>query len=113
MELKYFDNEEIAGLLVDVGYKLDRAREYYGKPIIITSGYRDPLKNKEVGGVFDSAHTTGKAVDLKVTESTDKERLLWALCAAGFKRVGYYDKHIHVDIDDSKPMPAFWKGKSK
>ena len=42
---------------------LDPLREKLGKPIIITSGYRNPEYNKKVGGVKDSQHTKGEAVD--------------------------------------------------
>lgn len=42
---------------------LQRARDYYGKPIIITSGIRCRKHNSKVGGVEGSRHTSGKAVD--------------------------------------------------
>lgn len=43
---------------------LDKFREYLNKPIIITSGYRSIKLNKAVGGVNNSSHTTGRAVDI-------------------------------------------------
>ena len=45
--------------------KLDEIREGYGKPIIINSGYRSPELNKAVGGVVQSYHQKGLAVDIK------------------------------------------------
>lgn len=44
---------------------LDSLREKWGKPIRITSGYRNPQINALVGGVKNSAHLTGYAVDVK------------------------------------------------
>lgn len=44
---------------------LDEIREGYGKPIIITSGYRCPELNKAVGGVSNSQHTKCEAADLR------------------------------------------------
>ena len=37
------------------------------KPIIINSGYRSPLLNRKIGGVKNSNHLTGCAVDIRVT----------------------------------------------
>jgi uncharacterized protein YcbK (DUF882 family) len=45
---------------------LNKMRLYYDCPIIITSGSRCDLHNKNVGGVNGSYHTKGKAVDFKV-----------------------------------------------
>lgn len=45
--------------------RLDDIREKYGKPIIITSGYRCPLLNKKVGGKPNSQHLKAEAADLK------------------------------------------------
>ena len=43
---------------------LDALREAWGSPLIVTSGYRCPELNKILGGVSNSAHLTGYAVDL-------------------------------------------------
>ena len=42
-------------------------REGSDEPIIINSGYRSPEVNRAVGGVPDSNHLTGCAVDIHVT----------------------------------------------
>lgn len=109
---KHFTEQEVAGLLDDVVYKLDRAREYFGSAIIITSGYRNPAENALAGGVSESAHTTGQAVDIRSNDPISQKRLIWALTLAGFRRMGAYDRHVHVDVDNTKPTPAFWTGES-
>lgn len=112
---KYFTDQETRGLVPDLVFKLDRARELFNAPIIITSGYRDPSKNEEVGGVKDSAHTQGKAVDIRCADIDMQKKLIWALAVAGFRRCGAYDRHVHVDVcgeDDKKPTPCFWAGRS-
>lgn len=43
---------------------LDPARERYGKPIYVISGYRCPALNKAVGGSANSQHTKGEAADI-------------------------------------------------
>lgn len=48
--------------------RLDEIRAGYGKPIVITSGYRCPALNKAVGGKPNSQHTKAQAADLKWDE---------------------------------------------
>lgn len=59
-----FQRETLDNLDYIMG-KLDEIREGYGKPIIINSGYRSPELNKAVGGVVQSYHQKGLAVDIK------------------------------------------------
>lgn len=113
MKWQYFTDEEVKGLLPDVVFKLDRARDLFGAPIVITSGYRDPEHNERIGGVKGSAHTLGKAVDIRCADHDMQKKLIWALCVAGFRRIEAGTKHIHADVDDSKPTPAFWFDESK
>ena len=44
---------------------LDPLREAVGRPITISSGYRGPVLNQRVGGVADSQHLLGMAVDIQ------------------------------------------------
>lgn len=79
---------------------LQKARDIYGKPMKINSGFRTAQRNKLVGGAKNSAHLGGYAVDIAAT--TDKVALLKALYAAGFRRFGIMANAIHVDNDPSK-----------
>lgn len=45
---------------------LDQIRDYFGKEVIINSGYRTASHNAAVGGVTNSQHTLGKAADIVV-----------------------------------------------
>lgn len=44
----------------------DKVREHFGSPAIVTSGTRCQKHNKEVGGVSNSRHLQGKAIDMYV-----------------------------------------------
>lgn len=46
-------------------------RDHYGKPMKITSGLRCKVENKRVGGVSNSGHLTGYAVDFYMDGVTD------------------------------------------
>ena len=52
---------------------LDDLREFYGKPIKITSGYRCNELNKLVGGSPTSAHVIGYAADLQPVQGSFEE----------------------------------------
>jgi len=88
--------------------KIDKARELAGVPFVITSGYRCPKHNKEVGGKPDSAHTKGLAADIKCIRSRDRFKMIKALIDAGFTRFGIGKNFIHADIDSSKPQEVAW-----
>lgn len=53
--------ENLRKLCVNV---LQPLRDMYGKPIIITSGYRSPKVNKAVGGSKTSGHMLGTSADI-------------------------------------------------
>lgn len=52
---------------------LDPLREAYGKPIIVTSGFRCKELNQAVGGAKSSQHLTGEAADIRTTSDTKEE----------------------------------------
>ena len=41
-------------------------REHFGKPVVITSGYRTAAHNAKVGGAKSSQHLLGRAADIRV-----------------------------------------------
>lgn len=108
----YFTEAEVEGLDSELVAKLDWARGRAQVPFIITSGKRSPAENERVMGVDASAHIKGLAVDLRCADSPTRYRMLQALILAGFKRIGIYDKHLHVDLDESLPQEVAWVGVS-
>ena len=52
---------------------LDPLREAYGKPIIVTSGYRCERLNRAVGGAASSQHVKGEAADIRSVQDTPEE----------------------------------------
>lgn len=116
-KLSEFDSKDANGKGVGTGDRmrigtllmLDIARELAGVPFVINSGYRTPEHNQAVGGVADSSHVHGYAVDIKTTPAT-QEKIINALRQAGFDRIGIYKTFVHADNDPTKPRPATWRG---
>lgn len=66
--------EHVVYLTALVDNVLDPLRERFGKPIIVNSGFRCPALNKAVGGVANSQHVKGEAVDIDTgTRQGNKE----------------------------------------
>lgn len=104
MIYKYFSEKEIVGLKPELVELLDKARGIAGIPFVINSGYRTLANNEDVGGVKDSSHIKGLAVDLRARNSTEHFLITKALIQVGFTRISRsYPNHIHCDIDPYKP----------
>ena len=65
--------QEVKNLTALIENVLDPLREAYGRPIIVTSGYRCEQLNKLVGGSASSQHKKGEAADIKTIEDTPEE----------------------------------------
>lgn len=64
---------EESNLIALVENILDPLREAYGKPIIVTSGYRCEELNRLIGGSKTSQHRSGQAVDIRTIIDTPEE----------------------------------------
>ncbi len=108
---EFFNDEETKGMTDDICFKLDRARKLFGNPLVLTCGYRTPEHNAEIGGVPNSAHTKGMAADLRApVDPFQREKLAWALGAAGFRNVESAPKHFHAATDPDVPQNVFYPG---
>ena len=102
-----FDHpEEMSPVLLR---RLDMIRGMAGEAIHITSDFRP-------GDL--RAHGKGVAVDIsdnlegKPVNSGWRYRVLNAAFATGVKRIGVYDRHIHLDVSRDLPDRVCWWGKS-
>ena len=89
------------GIDYDFVKQLDRAREIAGVPFIITSGYRCPRHDAEVGG--SGNHQRGLAADIAVHSIKERKEILVGLLIAGFKRIGIGKEFLHVDAVPDNP----------
>lgn len=69
--------KEIAALKLVCEKVLEPVRVHFGKPIIISSGYRAPAVNKAIGGAATSQHCKGEAVDWEIPGLSNYEVAEW------------------------------------
>lgn len=94
-------DRKIVAMLADVERVL-------GRPLVVTSGYRCPKHNAEVGGVAGSAHTLGLAADLSCVGDRERFKLVNALLSCGFVRIGIGKTYVHADVSDVHPQKVLW-----
>lgn len=70
------DAEEVINLVTLVEKVLDPAREEFGEPIKVTSGFRSQEVNRLVGGSKSSQHCKGQAADLTCSDNKMLFRIL-------------------------------------
>lgn len=77
---------------------LDGIRAKYGKPLYVNSGYRCQKLNRAVGGVWNSQHTKGEAVDLDTRCGQNKQLFDLINMYGGFDQLIWENggKWIHV-----------------
>lgn len=111
-KLSEFDSPDRPGsgelMEPEVVQALDIARDIYGFPMVITSGFRTVEHNKKVGGSRQSSHLLGYAADIAVPNSQRRFLLVEALLDAGFHRLGLGPDFVHVDLDPNKPSNSLW-----
>ena len=69
------DKEHLDNLLILIIECLQPIRNFINKPMLISSGYRNPRLNSHplINGAPNSQHTTGQAVDFTVKGMTPKQ----------------------------------------
>lgn len=95
-------------ILVDVDFvrdKLQKIRDYFGKPITINSAYRTISHNKKVAGRKNSYHLYGMAFDIVVKGKTPSEVAKYA-ASIGINGIIQYNTFVHVD---SRMDSKYWE----
>lgn len=109
--IRYFSKEEFAckcGKFCD-GYPAhirrevvelaDGAREHFGKPAIVVSGLRCEQHNTNVGGVENSQHIYGEAVDLRIQGVSSEDLLAYIRTQPGVRYAyAINNTNVHFDI---------------
>ncbi|WP_417625370.1 D-Ala-D-Ala carboxypeptidase family metallohydrolase [Paremcibacter congregatus] len=109
-DCKETGKNEMQKRFVDV---LQAIRTEFGKPMAISSGYRDQSHPAERNKSTPGAHTYGCAADVAVSGG-DAQHLMYLAYKHGIRRIGVSQKgsgrFLHFDMAEHHgfPSPALW-----
>jgi len=104
---EYHFDEEFLSLINEI-------REAYGRPMVVSSGYRCKDHPIEAAKEKPGTHNSGLAIDVRVA-GKDALDLVAAAVNKGIKRVGvsqksstpWGERFIHLDGDNSRPSSVW------
>lgn len=113
VDIKHFSREEFrckcggkycTGFPAEPEEKLvriaDAVRDHFGKPVSVSSGVRCQLHNAAVGGVSNSRHLSGKAVDFCINGFSSQTILDYVQKQSGVRYAYAIDSnYVHMDIE--------------
>ena len=108
-EIRYFTRAEFrcpcgvcGGFPAEPAEKLvrlaDQVREHFGAPALPSSGVRCPEHNKEVGGVWNSRHLAGKALDFRIDGKSAAQVLAFVKTLPVHYAYAIDGSYVHMDV---------------
>ena len=94
--------------MIDAAAVHDQKQHGY-MPWVVRSGMRCWPHNKVEGGSDTSSHPEGYAVDIATNGSRQRSRVVTAMLAAGFTRIGIGKSFVHADNDINKATNVMWR----
>ena len=93
---------------------LKKVERHYGRPVIVTSGYRSKSYNRRVGGARKSQHMYCNAADIRVPGVSKAKLARFAKTLPGIGGVGIYcrSSYVHLDVGPRRSW-AWGCGKKK
>lgn len=112
-DIKYFEKKEFAckcggkyckGYPAEMNEKVvkmaDKVRKHFGAAVTVSSGLRCAKHNANIGGVTNSRHKLGKAIDFCVAGKTSAEVLAYVKKQSDIRYTyAINDRFVHMDVE--------------
>lgn len=98
--LKQTEGVDVACLKPSLLRVLKQVEQHYGRKVMITSGYRDPARNRRARGAKNSLHMYCAAVDVQISGVTKWDLASYVRTMPGRGGVGTYchTESVHIDV---------------
>ncbi|MGE0499698.1 MAG: YcbK family protein [Rhizobiaceae bacterium] len=113
--LKQTDNVDVACLKPSLVRTLKAVERHYGRKIMVTSGYRNPDRNRRARGAKNSLHMYCAAADVQVPGISKWELANFVRSMPGRGGVGTYchTNSVHIDVGPERDWNWRCRGKRK
>lgn len=88
---------------------LKTVEQHYGRPVVVTSGYRSPKRNRRIGGASGSRHTSCEAADIQIEGVSKWQLAKYLRTMPNRGGVGTYCHTESVHIDIGNPRDWNWR----
>lgn len=112
-EFKCQDGTDTVYVSPELVTLLQKVRDHFGAPVVISSAYRTEAHNVKVGGATYSKHKYGMAADIKVTgvDVLDVCKYVASITTTG--GIGRYATFTHVDVRPTRYLFDCRSGSAK
>lgn len=98
------DSVQVGCFKPDLMRVIKTVETHFGKPVVVTSGYRDPQHNREVGGAEESMHKSCEAADIQIDgiSKWDLAQYIRSLPNRGGVGTYCHTDSVHLDTGNAR-----------
>lgn len=102
--IKNIPPPNVVKALIHTCNQLEKVRDLLKAPILVSSGYRSPLLNKDVGGSSTSQHVLGQAVDFVAPKFGTPREIVEAIKNSNIvfdQLILEFDRWVHISFKET------------